>query len=642
MNRKLNLYATQRLIELISNIDHQIAYTLRESIRYRNSFPVSYLDFGSSNDTISFITRNKYDDIQKSNPNEWNSLVWKDKRSEMKIGKLIRMFFGNNFPTNHPKDQPRPKPMVDIESFVNKFKAERDKDVNYNRFEIVNGKDFHYWYSQSNYSRFVHEETTLGRSCLRYEESSKFLKMYSMNPDVFSMLILKDDDGKLRGRANIWKLEKPEGRIYMDRVYSVNDFDVELFKDYAKEQGWLHKEQQTYGWQNNIVDTRNGEIHKWNDLTLLSKIEKIPGSHYKYYPYLDTLCVYNTENKTLTNDGRLRVLEPHILLTDYQGSYHSEIDGRDRVFSDVYNEFIIREEAVFVEIDDTWIFESDSVYVHNSGGKYAYRHSNKIVESYIYKRKYFLKDDAEFSDYLGTYVHKESIRIAYLDSDKKEEVKIHYKMIGREFEEKDGVIIKKKITQNPNPSTKQSTLDKNSIQEMLRIFDRDGSTQNTSRRRRRTLEDVLRYTDDNTEEDSDLFSNINLDIYTDEDREYILQLLEQQRSERIRRNNEHENLRINFNNPIMSGPFSEQPMENTNSDEPENDTSNDSDNDNDRSRHTTCDIEESTWWQPREIRDTIAFDQLIRENLNNPYSYLVNDGSLESDDNQDDGIDDSQ
>jgi hypothetical protein len=85
-----------------------------------------------------------------------------------------------------------------------------------------------------------------------------------------------------------------------------------------------------------------------------------------------------------------------------------------------------------------------------------------------------------------------------------------------------------------------------------------------------------------------LFSNINLDSYTDEVREYISQTLEQQRTERIRRNNEHENLRINF---IMGRPFSEQPIENTNSDEPENDTSNNSDNDNDRSRHTTWDIE---------------------------------------------------
>ena len=78
MQRKMNLFATQRLVELLSNIEHQIAYTFTESIRYRNSFQVSYLDFGSTNDTISFIARNKYDDIQKNHQADWNSLVWKD------------------------------------------------------------------------------------------------------------------------------------------------------------------------------------------------------------------------------------------------------------------------------------------------------------------------------------------------------------------------------------------------------------------------------------------------------------------------------------------------------------------------------------------------------------------------------------
>jgi hypothetical protein len=220
-----------------------------------------------------------------------------------------------------------------------------------------------------------------------------------MNPDTFSMLILKDDANKLRGRANIWQLESPEGRIYMDRIYSVNDFDVELFKDYAKQQGWLYKESQTYGWHNNIVDSRTGEIYKWDNMVLLTKIKKYPGAHYKYYPYLDTLSIYNREEHTLTNDGRLRVLEPHIVLTDYQGSYHSEVDGHERVFSSVYNEYIRRDDSVFVEIDDTWVHESDAVYVHNSGGKSAYRNSNKIVESYIYKRKFFMKEDAIYSDY---------------------------------------------------------------------------------------------------------------------------------------------------------------------------------------------------------------------------------------------------
>ena len=453
MERTLNLFASQRLIELFSQLDHQIAYDLNEGIRYSNSYPVSYLDFGSTNDTISFITHNKLTDIQQSNANDWNSLVWTDKRSEIKVGKLIKMFFKNRYPINHPKGEQRPKPVVDIESFVNKYKAERDKNINYNRFEIIKANDFYYWYSQDNYSRFVHDETTLGRSCLRYNESHDYLDMYSKNPEIFSMLILKDDSNRLRGRANIWKLETPKNRIYMDRVYSVNDYDVELFKNYAKEKGWLYKESQTFGWENNIVDSVNGEIYNWDKMILKSKINKIPAKDYTKYPYLDTLCVYNQDDHTLTNDGRLSVLKPHLLLTDYQGSYHIEFDDREMVYSRTYNNYIVKEESSFVEINNDWVYQSDAVYVHNTDGQLAYKHSDKVVESYVFNKKYFLKEVTEYSDYLGTYVHKESIRIAYLDDDKKTKVKIHYKMIGKDFEEKDG-IIKKKTEKHPDTSSK--------------------------------------------------------------------------------------------------------------------------------------------------------------------------------------------
>ena len=440
----LSLYASQRMVELLSNVNHQIASTLLESIRFKNSFPVSYIDFGESNDTVSFITPNKFDDIANSEPQNWRSLVWKDKRSEMKVGKLVRMFYGEMFPVNHPKGKPMVKPPIDIESFVNKFKAERDKDVNYDRFEIINGEDFHYWYNQGNYSRFVHEETTLGRSCLRYAESSDFLKMYSQNPHIFRMLILKDDNGRLRGRANLWKLDEPEGRIYMDRIYYVNDYDVELFKDYAKRNGWLHKEQQTFGWNRNIVDTRNGNVHEWNEMIMKVKLRKYPPKHYKHYPYIDTLSIYDPRDRTLTNDGRLRTLQPYLVLTDYQGSYHTESDDRERVFSRIYNDYIPREEATFVEIDDTWVYNHDAVYVHNSGGRKAYNGSDKIVRSHIIKTKYFLKEDCVFSEYLDTYIYKESAITAYLDADKKKEVLIHKKLIGRGFAEKNGVVIKEK------------------------------------------------------------------------------------------------------------------------------------------------------------------------------------------------------
>ena len=439
---EVRLEASQRLIEMLSNIEHAIAYNLLDRIRYKEYGRVSYLDFGNDNDNISYIINNKFFELTDNNPENWREKVWSEKRTNLKIGKFIKMLYEDQYPVNQPKDVPAPKPRVDIESFVNMFKAEREKNVNYTRFEIVNGDDIRKWYKQDNYSRFANSETPLGKSCMRYAESSKFLKMYSANKTIFSMLILKEDAGKLKGRALLWNLESPKGRVFMDRIYTVNDYDIEIFKNYAKEHGWLYRFEQRFGWFNKIVDPVNNTVFESKDLLLEVTLSKCPEIDYEFYPYLDTLSIYNKEKHILNNNGELRRKSGHILLTDYQGRYHSEVDERPRVYSSVYNEDILEEEAIYVEIDDTYCLRGDEVTVTNTNGKLAYRHSQKIAQSYILgNTKYFLKEDCVYSDYLNTYVYKTSAVNAFMDDEQKKSVIIHKKLIGTVFEEKDGIVV---------------------------------------------------------------------------------------------------------------------------------------------------------------------------------------------------------
>lgn len=427
----ITIYGSQRLIELLSKINHRISNTIIEQFRYYNSYPISYLDIGESNDTISFIYSNKVKELQREYDYKYSQKAWKEKRSEMKVGKVIKLLFGDSFPVNNPKGSPIPCPPIDIETFVNMFKAEREKNENYDRFEIVSGKDIAFWYNFKNYTRFTHGDTPLGKSCLRYDESTKFLDLYVKNPDKISMLILKDDQNKLRARSILWKLDNPESRIYMDRIYSVNDFDVEIFKDYARKNGWLHKERQTYGWNNVIVDTRNDSLYTPSNFIMDVYLNN---KKFRYYPYLDTLSVYNTETGRLCNDGRLLKTSPHIHLIDPQGSYIDEVDHRPRVYSRYYDDDILRDESVYCQIDDDWVYESDSVYVHNTDGLRAIKGSNKIVKSEIIgKRKYFLSDRCVYSDYLNTYIFEDSVREAFIDDKKTQRVIIHFKMIGRGF-----------------------------------------------------------------------------------------------------------------------------------------------------------------------------------------------------------------
>ncbi|MFW6225923.1 MAG: hypothetical protein ACOC3V_03105 [bacterium] len=451
-NELVPLYSTQRFIDLLNSINHEISYQLLEMIRYRSSSPISFFDFGDGNDSISFVTGCKVVELSNKFGDEYRKLGWSKYRSTMKIGKAIKLIFKDNFPINQPKGVEAPKPKNDIESFVNMYKAERDKNKNYDFFDIVKGEDIRYWYDQENYSRYMQEGCTLAKSCLRYKESLKYLDIYVKNPDVFSMLILKDSSNKLRARSIIWNLNEPENRIYMDRVYSINDFDVELFKTYAKERGWLYKTRQTYGYNHNIFDTRNNEEYNWTEFLMSASLKPLK---YRYYPYLDTLSIYNIESGEISNNFRKLKIPPHIYLIDPQGGFVDEAEHREMVYSRRYGHNIPREESEYSEIDDDWFYSNDIVYVHNTEGRKAHINSYKIVFSNIGgKEKYFLKEDAIFSEYHQTYIYKDSVIEVYTDSTKKEKILSHKRLIGVIIDEIDGCLILNEKSKENNDQQK--------------------------------------------------------------------------------------------------------------------------------------------------------------------------------------------
>jgi hypothetical protein len=425
------LYASHNFVEALMSMKHRIAQTLSDHIKYRTEIQISYLDFGDSNDTISFIYSNKLRELKNTYGDRYRDYVWNSKRSQMKIGKVIKMIYNNEFPINQPKNMPRKSTRDDIESFVNMYKSHIDKNDNLDRFEIVKGDHIRFWYDQENYSRFIREDTTLAKSCLRYKESGKFLELMVRNPKLVNMLILKDDANKLRGRALVWNLTEPAGRIFMDRIYTVNDSDVELYKTFAADNGWLYKSRQTFGFDHNIVDGKTGEEKRWDELLLKVQLHNKPQ---RYYPYLDTLCVYNHEEYSVCNNGNLLRKPPHYRLADYQGSYIDEADYREMVYSVIYGNEIPREDSEYATLDQSWVYSRDMAYIHNTNGETAYKNSDKVKKSLILgKTKYFLNDECVYSDYLGTWIYKESVREVYVDVDKNEKGLVHRKTLGKLF-----------------------------------------------------------------------------------------------------------------------------------------------------------------------------------------------------------------
>lgn len=189
---------------------------------------------------------------------------------------------------------------VDIEDFVYKYRAEinKKKDV-ISRFRIVSGNDIKKLYHQDSYEVI---KGTLGKSCMRYPRCQNYFGIYVENPDVCSMVVLDSEisDGKICGRALLWT--DNTGRKIMDRIYTNRTEDEVHFKEFAKKNGFWHKETQGLSdstWAISSFVSPTGEIEE------LSVVINIKGS-FSNYPYVDTFKYYRDKGDSsyLTNDNK--------------------------------------------------------------------------------------------------------------------------------------------------------------------------------------------------------------------------------------------------------------------------------------------------------------------------------------------------
>jgi hypothetical protein len=238
---------------------------------YDNNGPMLHISFEDSNGTHNVLC----------NPNALKRDISSIKSSQLKIGKFVTAMFtkgGIDF-----------KP-TDIEDFVNKYKSVitqmRDK---FNNFKIVKGKDIRNSYLVDNY---LNTNGSLGNSCMRYDKCQKFLDIYVENPDKVSLVIL-EKEGKITGRAILWTDDKD--RKVMDRIYTNNSADEQLFKDFAKANNfWYKKDQNMY--EDTPFIGPNGEEER-NITIQLDEVD------HNYYPYMDSMKFYNPNTGILTNNG---------------------------------------------------------------------------------------------------------------------------------------------------------------------------------------------------------------------------------------------------------------------------------------------------------------------------------------------------
>ena len=209
--------------------------------------------------------------------------VWSKNRQEVRIGRAIRALLtvaGENVLDK------------DLEVFVNQWKATVDKiNDRFQYFDVVDGEDIGHWYHHSNYKE---RSGCLGSSCMS-NVNSNYFDIYIKNVDVCKLIILRsiEDDSLIVGRALLWTLS--DGKKFVDRIYTIQDSDVQLFRDYAKENGWYTKQYNSSSDSGRAI-APDGTLVDLGTIT----VDIISGM-YEAYPYLDTLKYFKPREGKLSN-----------------------------------------------------------------------------------------------------------------------------------------------------------------------------------------------------------------------------------------------------------------------------------------------------------------------------------------------------
>ena len=182
----------------------------------------------------------------------------------------------------------------ELEEFVNLYKANLDKlNDRFQYFKSVTGPEIGYFYNSKRYEGNI---GSLGSSCMK-SVGSNYFDIYMTNPEVCQLVILKSqqDPDLIVGRALLWTLRG--GEKFLDRIYTNRDSDVQLFKDWARENGWWSKR------HNNSTDSGTAIDPQGKEVNLGTMVVDIKKGFYDAYPYMDTFKNFNSRQGTLSNRG---------------------------------------------------------------------------------------------------------------------------------------------------------------------------------------------------------------------------------------------------------------------------------------------------------------------------------------------------
>lgn len=269
-------------IDLVKKYNFKIEPPLNKFLFFLDYFDNKGMDYIKMEEEDGIISYMNMDRI-KNDIDPFNNRY----RQNIRIGRFIKKII--------PKlSQPA------IENTVNKYLAFISIiKKRYDNIRIVKGKEITKWYLESSYN--TRHKGTLGNSCMRHEEFQKVLKFYSKNEDSVRLVIYVNDKNKLLARSLLWKTNKG---IYLDRIYSEDDYQKYFLIKMADKNGWMN-------YYKDKSKKMKVVLKEW-------KFSKYPDE--EDYPYLDTFkyliikgknsgTVYNEEPNNLRYDIDFILLE---------------------------------------------------------------------------------------------------------------------------------------------------------------------------------------------------------------------------------------------------------------------------------------------------------------------------------------------
>jgi hypothetical protein len=172
----------------------------------------------------------------------------------------------------------------------------------------------------------------------------------------------------------------------MDRVYTINDYDVEVFKRYASSKGW-------------------SDISKNWKRTEIQLINEV----YDKYPYMDNFYIFDYVNFKLTNDD-IWPKEGLYKLQNTDGTYTGD---DDTVWSEYHGENINREDAVYCENANDYVLVDTAIYLEY---KDIYASPNEeTVYSEYFDGSYY-EHDVVHSEVMSDYIPSNESRSIFINA----------------------------------------------------------------------------------------------------------------------------------------------------------------------------------------------------------------------------------